>query len=549
MRIISLRDCFGLDAPIRYYQAVPVYTTDLTTINDAQSGTWTEPLGGTLGTLALADTDNAIQNTASTTKATGNTGYPATTGMGIQAGASQSITTPSCVYIWLYHGAPATMETLANGGYRVIVGQDLNNFKHFYVLGSVAYAYGGWVCIAVDPSLTADATTGTPSATLQYFGSMVNQKVAIGKGNPIANDAIRWGRTLQVVSGQAGNYATFTGAAAKNDANDATEGYNRWGQLQAIAGGYQLQGQLLLGTAATAVDFRDANTSVLIANNLKVAAGFNEIEIRNATSRVDWTSVSFLALGTVSRGNLVVTDNADVNIEGCTFTDMGTFGFLSGSTINNSTFRRCNLITQAGAVFDKCTIDKTNDSVKAMIASNPATISNCSFTSSGTKHAIEITTAGTYAFVGNSFFGYATEHGTTGNEVIYNNSGGAVTLNVSGAGVGTISYRNGAGATTTVASSASLVINIVDEDGTAITANSEVTVVKNSDTSILFEEDNVVDGTTTYSYSSGGGTVTYINVFNVTGYQPKTVNNYTLPSSGTTTLTIQLDTERFYANP
>ena len=132
---------------------------------------------------------------------------------------------------------------------------------------------------------------------------------------------------------------------------------------------------------------------------------------------------------------------------------------------------------------------------------------------------------------------------------LYNNSSGAVTLNVTGTGTGTISYMNGSGATTTVSSSASLTINIVDETGTAITANSEVTVVKNSDTSILFEEDGIVDGSTTYSYSSGGGTVVYINVFNVAGYQPKTVNNYTLPSSGTTTLTIQLDTERFYSNP
>ena len=150
-----------------------------------------------------------------------------------------------------------------------------------------------------------------------------------------------------------------------------------------------------------------------------------------------------------------------------------------------------------------------------MIASNPATISGCTFISSGTKHAIEITTPGTYSFVSNSFSGYATEHGTTGNEVIYNNSSGAVTLNVSGTGTGTISYRNGSGATTTVSSSASLVINIVDEDGTAITANSEVTVVKNSDTSILHEEDGIIDGSTTYSYSSGGGTVVYINVLNV----------------------------------
>lgn len=105
-----------------------------------------------------------------------------------------------------------------------------------------------------------------------------------------------------------------------------------------------------------------------------------------------------------------------------------------------------------------------------------------------------------------------------------------------------------ASGTVTVQSSVSLTIEIRDADGNLITSNCEVTVVRDSDTTILFAEDNITDGLTVYSYSTGAGTLTYINVHNVTGYLNRTVNNYSLPSSNTT-LTIQLEDDRFYLNP
>jgi len=530
--------------------AAPSYTTDLADISTCESSTsWTEPTGFTAGTLA-AETDYWIQTPGSGTthcisKSMGASA-PASSGAIFDSGSGKTIPSPGAFMIWLFFGAPNALASQASGGMQIFCGSSGANFQQWYVRGADTYPYGGWVCVPVDPSVSESTHTGTPSGTKQFFGAAAYiPSIAVSKGSPFGVDVVRYGRCeARIADGStADGYATFAGLVATNDIEA-----NRWGLLQSVQGGYLMQGLIVLGYS-TACDFRDSNKNIFIANTEKVVSNFNAIEVRQAGSRVDMNAVSITSLGTTSRGNWITTDNADINIDGCTFTDMGTFGYLSNSTINTSTFRRCNLITQGGATFNGCTIDSTNDSAKAMIASNPATISNCTFISSGTKHAIEITTPGTYTFANNSFTGYATSNGSTGNEVIYNNSSGAVTLNVTGTGTGTISYMNGSGATTTVSSSASLTINIVDETGTAITANSEVTVVKNSDTSILFEEDGIVDGSTTYSYSSGGGTVVYINVFNVAGYQPKTVNNYTLPSSGTTTLTIQLDTERFYSNP
>jgi hypothetical protein len=92
-----------------------------------------------------------------------------------------------------------------------------------------------------------------------------------------------------------------------------------------------------------------------------------------------------------------------------------------------------------------------------------------------------------------------------------------------------------------------LTINIVDSDGNSITQNCEVTIVRTSDETVLFSEESVTDGSTSYTYETSGITC-YINVLNVAGYQPKTINNYVL-SSDDSSLTIQLDEDRYYNNP
>lgn len=430
---------------------VPSYTTDLTTINDG-SGTFTEPTSATLGTLSNADTDNYIQGASCSSKSTGASGAPALAGIGILAGASQSITTPSCYYAWVFTGAGALIDTYANGGIRLIVGNTSANYKMWYVLGSDSFPYVGWTCIAIDPSITADATIGSPNATLQYFGVVFNCAINISKGNPMALDAIRWGRTITVTFGETSNYATFPGIATQNDTNA-----NRWGQFQALTGSYQLQGRLLLGvTGGNLVDFRDSNRNIVVAPCLKTAATFNAIEIQNASSRVDWTACNFTALGTVSRCDFTVTDNATVNWVNCTFTDVGLFILKSSSTLTNCTFRRTDKITTGGATLTGCIIDN-NRATTAVLAATPANaalVSGCTFTSDGTGYGMEINgTPANMTFTNNTWTGYAGSDGSTGNEAVFvNTSAGSMNLTISG---GTIpSIRVAAGVTVTVISGA-----------------------------------------------------------------------------------------------
>ncbi len=449
--------------------AAASYTTDLALINaaDAANANWTEPSGFVDGAITLPETDYFIQGAGCLSKTMGASSA-ATSGAIFNAGAGQSIPSGNAVLVWLFFGAPNALATQANGGLRVLIGSGTAAFKQWYVRGSNTYTYGGWVCVPVDPNTTQDATTGSPTATLQYFGAaaVLGGVSAVSRGNPLGIDVLRHGRCEMRINGGdlANGYATFAGFAAQNDSTS-----NRWGLFQAVDGGYLWQGLMTLGHAS-AVDFRDTNVSIQIANTQKVGAAFNRIEVRQAASRVDWTGVNITALGTVSRGQFEAIDDADINLLACTFTEMDTFVFRANTTVEGCVFRRCGRVTQGSAIIGGATLFEDSRATAALLANNLDNVSDSTFNSSGTGHAIELTAAhagGSYTLTDVFFTGYATSNGSTGNEAIYNNSGGAVTINVVGGS--TPSIRNGAGATTSVVSgSVTVTLTATTATGTAI---------------------------------------------------------------------------------
>lgn len=483
--------------------AAASYTTDLTVLSlaDATTG-FTEPTGGTQGGAATLEADYFIQGTncvSKTFNASGNGGLVYTT-------TAVTIPTDGAAFQWVYFAAPNAVNTKAAGGIQICIGNSTAAYKRFYVAGSDTYTYGGWVNYPVNPTITQSATTGSPTSATATFGWIANVVNPISKGNPFAIDAIRYGRgTLQVTGGDLANgYGTFSAAATQNDLVA-----NRWGILSFVDGAYKYQGHLLLGVAGTAVDFRDSNKSIVIQNTQFVTSNFNLVEVRNAASNVSLTSISMSSLSTVSRGNVLVTDNATVLFEGCTFTDMGAFTYLSNTTSNDSVYRRCGLITHGNSTFTNNVVTGSY-ATSAMTTVTPATIQNCSFVSAGTGHAITITAAGTYTFSGNQFTGYGTT-GTT-NAAIYNNSGGAVTLNISGGG-SVPTYRNGTSATTTIVAAANVTLE-------GLKAGSEVRAYVGTDPATSTEIGGVETSTTSFVFShSVAGQVGYIQIFHV-DWQP-----------------------------
>lgn len=190
------------------------------------------------------------------------------------------------------------------------------------------------------------------------------------------------------------------------------------------------------------------------------------------------------------------------------------------------TFARCGLVTANAAEIEDCSFSAPSGAV-AVITAAPGKIKRCSFTSDGTGHAIEITTAGTYSFEGNQFAGYGA--GGTTDAAIYNNSGGAVTLNISGGG-STPTVRNGAGASTTVNNAVTVTIDasvsligaevrIYDLDGTLPNLGTELAGTESC-------------ATADFAFSATAGNQVWIQIMQ-TGFE-EFGQSLTVPATNTT---------------
>ena len=231
-----------------------------------------------------------------------------------------------------------------------------------------------------------------------------------------------------------------------------------------------------MGTETTPVDFRDENRNLTIQQTEFVTPNFNLFEVRNASSRVDWTGININSLSTVSKGRFVATDDATINILNCSFTDMDTFIFKPKTVVETATFRRCNTVFQSSCTINDCVFDDPSGST-AILSDSPsdvAKITNTTFTSDGTGHAIEIQgTAASTTLDAVFFNNYASTNGSTGNEAVFVNiPTGSMTINIINGG-STPSIRT-AGATVTVSNSKSFRI-------TNIEANTEIRIYRQSD--------------------------------------------------------------------
>ena len=199
--------------------AAPSYTTDLTTIDDAENNTsWVE-MSWNQGGSPTSESDYYIQNSGCVSAEFKKTGLGS---LAYNNGTGITISTPNVFTAWFFFGAPNALDTDANGGIRMVIGSGTGAFKGWDLGGSGSYAYGGWINIAVDPSLTADDTVGSPTSTLQYFGIGLSVTTAIFKGNPFGVDILRHGRCEARMNGGdlSNGYATFSGYAAQNDSQN-----------------------------------------------------------------------------------------------------------------------------------------------------------------------------------------------------------------------------------------------------------------------------------------------------------------------------------------
>ncbi len=492
--------------------ATAVYGTDLSAIDDAQAVASYAATGG--GASALADeTDYFINGTQCVSKA----GFTATQkGIIHDDVSAPSIAAGDAVFIWGRQANRNILDTIANSGGAVIMGTSNANFAGFNVDGSNAPGSEllSWVSYAVDPTQTSSYSSGTPgaSSTWDHFG-MEWKILGSGslKGNPNAVGASWHGRELQVTEGFTVADGTFAGAAS-------TDTTNRWGILIDVAGGYQFHGAFVMGTVATAVNFIDANRSILVLDDPFLPAGFNEFEIRNASSNVEWTNIiiSHLGINTPS----VLTLNVGTFIgEACQFNDCDTTVFSSTGICLNTVWTGCKAVDVQGA-----DISGSSILVPSVAANNSGLIWNISQDTDGSldnmtfsktsgtaHHAIEfgttIPSAASYTLRGCDFgtdFS-ATEGGTTGDETFhFLDTTGTITLNLVGC-TGNFGYRTEGVAVTIVADPVATTITVVDSASPPVAiANARVFLEASDGTGPLPYQEAV-----TITQTGGTATVTH----------------------------------------
>ena len=513
--------------------AAPNYLTDLNDITTSDAlGTWIEMPTHKSGSAPVNETDYYIQGTACASQATGGS-------TGIEAGIIFDYTanispfnTGDCIFMWQVLLAGNNIHSFEAGGMRVYIGSGSSDIRGWKTGGDSfgRNPYGGWQNVAVDPTYPYDYTEGTPAAgQYRWFGSLPNLRAAISKGNMHAVDAIRWGRgTLIVSGGEVGDYATFEGMAGANDAQA-----NRWGLFQEQFGSYLWKGKMQLGeiqreqhTAGYPVNFDDRNRVIYVDRVPRTYRDFNKIEIRNASSTINWDGVQISALsayGLLSPGKFDVIENANVNLTGCQFTDMDTFTFKSNSSMDVSTWRRCDSVIQNDALFYNCifTSHRVNQYAhsSAVSATDLDNIQYCQFIQANRNggHGLECSVSGSYDFYGNTFTGFGASG--TPSAAFYNNSGGDITLNILANGDSPTVYNAPDGSHT--------IINLaVTYTITGIVSGSEVQIVTQTGEIPLYHLENTTEddgtgfGTTkatyTYSYSDFGQDVPiYFYIHNI----------------------------------
>ena len=467
--------------------AAPAYTTDLTDINlvNVAGGTTNWTAIGTGGAGLSSETDYYIQGDACLSKS-GWTG--AIKGMIYGSGATITVAAGDAIFIWSKQNNRNLLTSKASGGVQIIIGNSTSAYDHFYVDGNDTEGsdLAGWRSYAVDPTQTPSTTTGGGGTNTDYTGVLWN----IGgsgtlKGSPNGIDAFRHGREIQCANGDVTNgYATFDGAAVFDAATTRA-----WGLLTPALGNYLFHGCFVMGLSGTAVDFRDSNRSIFVLDDDFVPSTFNEFEIRNTGSNVQWTNIQIQHQGTVSPSTMTLNvgtfTGESCRFDGCATTTFNPNGssscilstwansgqvVLNEADISGSSVLTPTVAADEGAVYDNRTTTG---------ATSITELDNCTF-SQGTNahHAIRFGTGVVHdiTLTGIEFTGFSSTDDVNGSTLRFDATSGSINVNLidctvdgNPATTANVGVDDAAGITVTlVVNPVTTKVTTIDEDGNAV---------------------------------------------------------------------------------
>lgn len=568
-------------------------TTDLIDVNLSEATTNYATLG-TFATAIAASDDTYVQSSKTVGgRVSANTAWAHTT---IPTTTVDLSINERHVFQWLKCISIPQLDSKINGGLGITISSDATptltgttpsngptNSKTWYVGGNED-TLSGWTCFVVNPNSTPDLTLGTPNVTaIRRIGIRAKVVGVVGaftvRPVNILFDATRYGTglTYNGINGTTpGTFADIL-VTAMNTAN-------AWGILTADSSIYFGAAKMDFGTTGqTAISSFKENGQLFVWRNFPVASTFYAWRIRGTASFNTTFQLGDYSNGLVSNGctikgagivsgtsfaqwTLDIGINTIVNIYGSQLSEMRAAILQATTTIRGCTFKNFGNITANGAIIDNCTFQdlRTTTPISATYgivaettvptltnntfvncapaikwnvnANTNGKLDGCKFVSGVTGYAIELgpNCPSAITFVNINFSGYGAI-GTT-NAAVYNNSGKAVTISISGGTSPT--YYNGIGASTVVDLTTILTL-------TGLQTGSDI-VILNAGTSTEQVNVDSNSGTTyAYSYSDSGQSVD-IGVFK-SGYIPFYIRNYTLPATNSS-LPINQIADRNYKN-
>ena len=265
--------------------------------------------------------------------------------------------------------------------------------------------------------------------------------------------------------------------------------------------------------------------------------------VGNATDTIDIKWSNLVIVNTGARADFIAGDiNVDImQFTNISFIDLGTITFpvqdAGNKFVNNCTFSNCDQVDPSTMDIADATFNGTTDANGAILLNNSSNITGLSFVSDGTGHAIYITSTGTYTYTDFSVSGYGLD--ATTDAVIYNNSGGVVTISHTGTR-GTLTVRNGAGASTTVTATVTLTVQVDDSDGNPV--NGARVRIENTSTGALISNGSTnASGTytdATYNYT---GDLVVTTKVRLKGFKPFRTGGTIINTGLTVGVTFQAD--------
>lgn len=427
--------------------------------------------------------------------------------------------------------------------------------------GQYPAAGGGFLLLPLDPAIIgyrdSFLSTGSPVfSAADYFA--VYMEGPTSKAENLVMDAVDLVYGLYLTAGTGGSPGTFSDFLSYDE---GTIG-NRYGFMSSKEGILYALGQFVIGattsagtrTAAACV-FNSADDTIIFPDG-RFAAGWSGLtfDLGNAGTDVDLSGGAYSG-----RGDTTTTDTRPI-LE--VFGTAGTFDAVDTTFGNFASF----LLTSA-CVFDGCSIGISDLTLASAEIKNSTLLPNtasgvalcddasfggasgihdCEIVQDGSGHAFEITSGTSISLTNINFTGFGGTQGSNGtpasganDAAIYNNTGGALTINVSGGS--TPSIRNGAGATTTVNNSVTVTL-------TGLKSGSEIRVWTRDGNG---DNDQVVDGIessgTSWSFSGSAGQLVNITIYHL-NYLPKYIEPYEIPSNNASIPTDQ-SSDRIYLNP